>query len=76
MRLTITDVAASIQRQYGGEIIPPWKMRRVIDDLDSCNAIDIQRVGVYRTIGVDDVQIVADELRRLGWLNGEAVSCS
>ncbi|WP_373653382.1 hypothetical protein [Schlesneria sp. DSM 10557] len=76
MRLTITDVAATIHSRHGGELIPAWKMRRVVDALDARNAIDIQRVGVYRTLALEDVDTVANELRRLNWLpQAESVSC-
>ncbi|WP_010587886.1 hypothetical protein [Schlesneria paludicola] len=77
MRLTITEVAESIHRQHGGEIVPAWKMRRVIDSLDTNDAISIQRVGIYRTVAESDVAIIAAELQRLGWLapESEAATC-
>lgn len=68
MRLTNTETAETIQRQYGGELVPVWKMRRIFDDLSARGLIDLQRVGIYRTIGYSDVWAVADELRRIGWL--------
>ena len=75
MRLTITEVAKSIQRQFGGERVPDWKMRRIVDSLDSANAISIQRVGVYRTVAPEDVLAVANELRRIGRLPQETIPC-
>ena len=73
-RLTITDVVASIQRRCG-TTIPVWKMRRVVDSSESVGSLDVQRVANYRTISGDDVGTIADELKRLGWLESEAVSC-
>lgn len=75
IRLTIRETAESIQRLYGGRLIPDWKLRRIVDSLESQDALDVQRIGMYRTVSADDVGIVANELRRLGWLESEAVPC-
>ena len=74
LRLTLTEVAGSIERQFGRRI-PVWKLRRVVDLLESQDSLDIQRIGTYRTLAAGDVGIVANELRRLGWLESEAVPC-
>jgi hypothetical protein len=74
IRLTITELAASIERQYGTKI-PNWKLRRVLDSMESSRTIDLQRVAKYRTVCGDDVGIVASEPRRQGWLESEAVQC-
>jgi hypothetical protein len=74
LRLTLTEVAGSIERQHGRRT-PIWKLRRVVDYLESADSLDVQRVGNYRTIADGDVPIVAAELRRLGWLESEAVPC-
>ena len=75
IRLTIRETAESIQRQYGGRLIPEWKLRRIVDLLESQDLLDVQRIGMYRTVSANDVGIVADELRRLGSLESEGVSC-
>ncbi len=75
LRLTITEVAGSIHRQFG-QRVPIWKLRRVIDDLETRGALNVQRVANYRTVSDCDVAIIADELRRLGWLESEAIPCS
>ncbi len=75
IRLTITGLAASIDRQYGAKI-PAWKLRRVLDSMDASGAIELQRVANYRTVSGDTVGRVADELQRLGWLSiGDAAPC-
>jgi len=74
LRLTITEVADSVERQFGRRF-PAWKLRRVVDSLESDDSLDVQRIGQYRTLAAKDVRIVADELRRLGWLESEAVPC-
>lgn len=71
IRLSIRETAESIQRLYGGHIVPDWKLRRIVDALDSRDSLDVQRIGMYRTISADDVGIVADELHRVGWLKRE-----
>ena len=74
IRLTITEAAASIKRRFG-TTIPVWKMRRVIDSMESTGTLDVQRVANYRTISGDDVGAIASELQRLGWLESEVASC-
>ena len=73
IRLTMRDVAESIQRQYGGEIVPDWKIRRVVDALESDDKIVVQRVGRYRTVSDKDVGTIATELHRLSWLTESPV---
>lgn len=68
VRLTIRETAESIQRQFGGKLVPDWKLRRVVDLMEAADTLVVQRVGMYRTIADADVQAVADELRRVGWL--------
>lgn len=75
IRLTIRETSESIRRLYGGRPIPDWKLRRVVDSLESQDSLDVQRIGMYRTVSADDVGTVANELRRLGWLESEAVQC-
>ena len=75
LRLTLTELAESLGRQFSRKI-PIWKLRRVVDSLESQDALDVQRVANYRTISDGDVQIVANELRRLGWLESEAEPCN
>ena len=70
--LTMNDVVLSIHSQFNGKIIPHWKLRRVMDSLESSGSLSVQRIGGYRTISADDVHIVAEELQRLGWLEAEA----
>ena len=72
IRLTIRELGESIQRQFGGRLIPDWKLRRVVDDLERSDALDVQRVGRYRTVSADRVGTIADELRRLDWLRDAA----
>lgn len=76
LRLTIPETAASIERQFA-TIIPVWKLRRVVDSMESTGCLFVQRVGNYRTISGEDVGQIAAELQRLGWLNSEggAASC-
>ena len=75
LRLTIRETAESIQRQFGGKQVPDWKLRRVVDAMEAADTLSVQRIGTYRTIADTDVRIIADELRRLGWLESEAVPC-
>ena len=75
IRLTIRETAESIQRLYGGRLIPDWKLRRIVDSLESKDSLDVQRIGMYRTVLADDVGIVANELRRMDWLESEAAPC-
>ena len=74
LRLTLTELGRSIQRQFGVSI-PIWKIRRIVDALESADSLHVERVALYRTLSTDDVGIVADELRRQGWLESEAASC-
>lgn len=74
LRLTMTELVDSIDRQFGGRV-PIWKLRRVVDSLESQQRLEIQRIANYRTVCDSDIGIVADELRRLGWLESEAVPC-
>ena len=74
LRLTLTELGRSIDRQHQ-RTIPVWKLRRCVDALESADAIEVQRIGLYRTVSTDNVHIVADELRRQGWLQSEAVPC-
>lgn len=73
LRLTIPELRGSLERQYGKKV-PDWKLRRVVDSLES---LDVYRAGNYRLVSSDDVRIVADELRRLKWLpeSREASPC-
>ena len=72
LRLTITEVADSVERQFGRRF-PAWKLRRIVDSLESSDALGVQRIGLYRTVSADDDGIIANELRRLRWLESEAV---
>ena len=58
----------SIQRQFGGSLIPDWKLRRVVDSLEESDSLNVQRVGRYRTVSADHLGIIVEELRRLAWL--------
>ncbi len=73
IRLSIHETAESLQRRYGGRLVPDWKLRRIVDLLVTHDLLDVQRIGLYRTVSANDVSIIADELRRLGWLESEAV---
>ncbi len=72
IRLTIRELGESIQRQFGGRLIPDWKLRRVVDALEDADALNVQRVGRYRTVSANHVGTVADALRRLDWLRDAA----
>lgn len=74
LRLTLTELAGSINRQFGGQV-PVWKLRRVVDALESHDILIVQRVANYRKVSDGDVAIVANELRRLGWLQGDPTPC-
>ena len=73
LRLSIRETAESIHRLYGGRPVPDWKLRRIVDLLEAQDSLDVQRIGQYRTISADDVAIIVRELRRLKWLESEAV---
>jgi len=75
VRLTTRETSLAIQRQYGGKLIPEWKMRRVVDDLEARDIISVQRAGAYRTIADSDLQVIANELRRIGRLAIEVTAC-
>lgn len=72
LRLTITEVADSVERQFGRRF-PAWKLRRIVDSLESLDSLGVQRIGLYRTVSADDVGIIVAELRRLRWLESEAI---
>lgn len=75
IRLTVTETADSILRQFGAAV-PDWKIRRTFDAMERAESLDVQRMGRYRTIDADDVGKVAAELQRLGWLpKAEVVPC-
>ena len=67
LRLTLTELAASIGRQFGQQV-PIWKLRRVVDTLESRDVLDVQRIANYRTVSDSDIEIVVKELQRIGWL--------
>lgn len=73
--LTTREISESIKRQYGGSVIPGWKLRRIIDDLDARNLLTVQRIGPYRAVAGSDIPIIAEELRRLCWLPSEVAAC-
>ena len=56
--------------------VPAWKLRRVVDPLESDNRLDVQRVANYRTVSDGDLGVVATELRRIGWLSRGVAKCS
>ena len=68
IRLTIKESAASIHRQFGGRLVPDWRLRRLVDVLENQGTLEVQRIGTYRTISADDLGILAGELQRLGLL--------
>ena len=65
LRLTLTELGRSIERQFGRQI-PVWKLRRIVDSLESTDSLDVQRIGLYRTVSTDAVRVVADELAAWG----------
>lgn len=73
-RLTLTEVASLIGRKSGREA-PIWKLRRVVDILESQQKLEVHRVGNYRTIADTDVGVVTQELKRIGWFNREVAPC-
>ena len=73
-RLTLPQLAGLIGNQFKRDI-PVWKIRRVVDDLNSRDRLDVQRVGNYRTVSEDDAGIVSGELKRIGWFDREAIPC-
>jgi hypothetical protein len=75
LRLTIRETAAAVQRQYGGKLVPDWKLRRIVDAMETRDALQVQRIGPYRTIADVDVAKIATELERVGWLKQEPTSC-
>lgn len=72
VRLTIREVGESIHRQHGGPLVPDWKLRRVVDGLESSGELDVQRVGMYRTVSSDDISKIAVALQRIGWVTSTA----
>lgn len=75
LRLTIPEIAASIQRTRG-VLYPDWKLRRVVDDLESRGIIDIQRVCRVRTVSSADVNTIADDIEQSGFVSREAAHVS
>jgi|GEM_PF-1536482 hypothetical protein len=77
IRLTIREASESIYRRFGGRRVPEWKLRRVVDVLESRGMLDVQRMGAYRTVAAEDVGILAAEMRRCGWHipDAEAIPC-
>ena len=63
LRLTLTELARSVERQFG-RTVPVWKLRRIVDLLEAKDSLDVQRIGLYRTVAADDVHVIATELRR------------
>lgn len=72
-RLTIRESAETIQRRFGGRLLPEWRVRRVVDSLEATNSLNVHRFGRYRTVSADDIEIIVTELHRLGCLESEAV---
>lgn len=74
--LTTKQAADEIQRQYGGELVPDWKMRRTVDAMGQAGTIVVQRVQLYRMVDAGDISKIADELRQCGRLpEAETVPC-
>lgn len=71
LRLTTPEVRDSIVRTTGRQY-SIQRTRRVIDALETEGVIDVQRVGLYRTVVASDVPRIADELRARG--RAEAVA--
>lgn len=67
LRLTTTEATAAILRQYGHKV-PDWRMRRVVDAMESAERLDVQRMGNYRTVSANDLALIVDELRSMGCL--------
>ncbi|MEI8022467.1 MAG: hypothetical protein WCH39_29930 [Schlesneria sp.] len=67
--LTLQELAKRIEGDYSGVVIPQWKLRRVVDSLNNKGSIVIQRFGLCRAVSSECVTTVADELRRIGWMD-------
>lgn len=76
MRLTVNQAALEIQKQFGGDLQPDWRMRRVLDALDDANLISIERTVNYRTITSEEIPIVAAELKRRGLIPDLSLAAS
>jgi len=76
VRLTIREASESICRQFGGKQVPDWKLRRVVDAMESAGLLDVQRVGSYRTVADTDLALIAGQLEKIGWLRREVATCS
>jgi len=74
LRLTIPESVASIERQFGQKV-PVWKLRRIVDSMETAGALNVQRIGNYRTVSNDDIAAIAVELVRIGWLEVGAIKC-
>jgi hypothetical protein len=74
MRLTANQAAQEIQKQFGGELMPEWRMRRVIDALAA--SLTIELIGRYRTIPSEELPIVATELQPMELIPRELAAAS
>ena len=67
-RLMGSQIGETIHARHGGRRVPDWKVARVVTDLESRQKLTVERVSKYRVIVSTDLDIVAAELHRLGWL--------
>jgi hypothetical protein len=65
--LTMGDVSTRISKRFR-VVVPIWKLRRVVDDLENAGLLDVTRIGNYRTIDEAGIDAVVSELQRLDWL--------
>jgi hypothetical protein len=65
--LTMGDVSTRISKRFR-VVVPIWKLRRVVDDLENAGLLDVTRIGNYRTIDEAGIDAVVSELQRLEWL--------
>jgi hypothetical protein len=54
------------------DVCPIWKMRRVVDELDS----NLPRVLNYRMVPVAMIPRIVERLTAQGWFDREASSCN
>jgi hypothetical protein len=74
LRITLSELSERLGKRFDRQV-PVWKLRRIVDSLESQNILDVQRIANYRTISDGDINTVAEHFVRMGWAEREAVSC-
>ena len=75
VRLTTAEVFELIRKRCEGRICSEGTLRRVMDKMENENRLEVQRLGRWRTVEFDSIPSIAEELRKTGRIQSEAVPC-